>query len=253
MRPYILAENNWKAIREQKIDLAILPWGATEAHNYHLPYGTDNYQVEALAAEAAGIAWKRGAGVMVLPVIPFGVNTGQLDIRLCMNLFPSTQAAILDDILDVLDRHSIRKLLILNGHGGNDFKMMAREAGARYPEIVISVCNWFEILERSDYFEEPGDHADEMETSVMLHLKSELVLPLEEAGDGARKQFRIQALNEKWAWKERDWSRVSRDTGTGNPKKGTTEKGERYFNDAAKKLAGFLFDFAGADPDDLYR
>ena len=43
MRPYILAETNWKAVKETKFELAVLPWGATEAHNYHLPYGTDNF------------------------------------------------------------------------------------------------------------------------------------------------------------------------------------------------------------------
>lgn len=53
MRPYLLAEANWKDIREQKIDLVVLPWGATEAHNFHLPYATDNIQVDHIAAEAA--------------------------------------------------------------------------------------------------------------------------------------------------------------------------------------------------------
>jgi creatinine amidohydrolase len=82
-RPYILAETNWKAVRETKFDVAILPWGATEAHNYHLPYGTDVIETEAIAAESARRAWERGARVLALPCIPFGVNTGQLDIPFC--------------------------------------------------------------------------------------------------------------------------------------------------------------------------
>lgn len=49
MRPYILAESNWKEIKQQAVELAILPWGATEAHNYHLPYYTDVYEGGALA------------------------------------------------------------------------------------------------------------------------------------------------------------------------------------------------------------
>lgn len=48
-RPYILAETNWKEIKAQPFQLAILPWGATEAHNYHLPYGTDNYEATYIA------------------------------------------------------------------------------------------------------------------------------------------------------------------------------------------------------------
>jgi creatinine amidohydrolase len=70
MRPYILAETNWKHIHDQPIDLVILPWGATEAHNYHMPYATDVIEADTIAAESARLAWEQGAKVMVLPTIP---------------------------------------------------------------------------------------------------------------------------------------------------------------------------------------
>src|SRR5258708_23886785 len=92
MRPYILDELTWKTVRDTRYDVAVLPWGATEAHNYHLPYTTDNIQAEAVAALAAERAWQRGAKVVVLPGVPFGVNTGPLAIPLCINMNPSTQA-----------------------------------------------------------------------------------------------------------------------------------------------------------------
>ena len=91
-RPYVIAEANWKTIKETPYEVIVLPWGATEAHNYHLPYATDNIQCDFVAAEAARIAWEQGARVGVLPTIPFGVNTGQLDIKLDINMNPSTQA-----------------------------------------------------------------------------------------------------------------------------------------------------------------
>ena len=129
MRPYILAENNWKTVKEATYAAAVLPWGATEAHNYHLPYGTDIIEADAVAAEAARLAWEQGAKIIVLPAIPFGVNTGQFDVRLYMNMNPSTQLAVLRDTVEVLDRQGIHKLIILNSHGGNDFKTMIRELG----------------------------------------------------------------------------------------------------------------------------
>ncbi|MEX0770559.1 MAG: creatininase family protein [Balneolaceae bacterium] len=252
MRPYILAESNWKTLKDQPVELAILPWGATEAHNYHLPYATDNIQVDHIAAESARLAWEQGARIIVLPTVPFGVNSGQTDIKLDINMHPSTQAAVLGDVTEVLNRQGIYKLLVLNGHGGNDFKMMIRELGVKYPEMFIASCAWFKALDKTKYFEEMGDHADEMETSLMLYLAKDLVLPLEEAGKGEEKKFRIQALREDWAWAERKWSQVTEDTGVGNPEKSTADKGKAYFKDVTKKIGSLYVKIAESDPDDLF-
>jgi creatinine amidohydrolase len=253
MRPYILAENNWKSIKDQHVELAVLPWGATEAHNYHLPYATDNIEADAIAEEAGRLAWEQGAEIMILPTIPFGVNTGQTDIRLDINMHPSTQAAILNDVIEVLNRQNIHKLLILNGHGGNNFKPLIRELGVKYPDMFVSFCNWFQSLDKSEFFENhEGDHADEMETSLVMHLRPELVRPLNEAGEGKVKKFKVDALNENWAWAERKWSEVTEDTGVGNPKKATAEKGKAYFEAVTKKVSRLFVDLAEADPSDLY-
>ncbi|WP_242927842.1 creatininase family protein [Pontibacter vulgaris] len=247
MRPYILAETNWKAIKEQQIDLAVLPWGATEAHNYHLPYGTDVIEADYISAEAGRIAWEQGTKVMVLPTIPFGVNTGQSDITLDINLNPSTQLLILKDIVEVLNRQGIHKLLIINSHGGNDFKPILRELGLKYPEMFLVTCSWFQALDKKEYFDEKGDHADEMETSLILYLTPDLVLPLEEAGEGKERKSKVRGIKEGWAWSERKWSMVTEDTGIGNPKAATKEKGERYFKAVTQKMAELMQDMAQVD------
>ena len=163
MRPFILAETNWDNLRETRYELAILPWGATEAHNYHLPYSADIIESDLIAAEAARLAWEKGTKVIVLPTLPFGVNTGQKEIYLDINLNPSTQLAILNDIITVLNYQGLKRLLILNSHGGNDFKPLLRELGGRFPEMILAVANWYQALDRKKYFDDPGDHADEME------------------------------------------------------------------------------------------
>src|SRR5205807_1844584 len=99
-----------------------LPWGATEAHNFHLPYSTDNIETERIAALAARHASERGARVVVLPVVPFGVNTGQLDIPLCLNLNPSTQALVLRDLASALAGQA---------RGWGDRRRRGREPGGR--------------------------------------------------------------------------------------------------------------------------
>src|SRR4029079_17860275 len=80
-------------------------------------------------------------------------------------------------------------------------------------------------------FQEPGDHADEMETSLLLHLCPELV-ELSEAGQGERVPFAIDSLKQPGVWTPRPWSKSHPDTGSGNPRKATAEKGARYFNAA---------------------
>ncbi len=252
MEPFILSETNWKTIKDKKFDLAVLPWGATEAHNYHLPFATDNIMVEKIATESAKIAWEKGSKIIILPTVPFGVNTGQLDIKININLNPSTQFAILNDIADVLNRHEIYKFMILNGHGGNDFKQMIRELGPKYPKMFICGCNWYQSFTNSDFFENGGGHADEMETSIMQFLVPELVLPLEEAGEGRGKKFRIKAFNEKWAWAERQWSKVTPDTGIGNPSKATSVKGEKCLKEVIGKIGNLMTEISGADINNMY-
>lgn len=251
-RPYILAENTWKTVRDEKYEVAVLPWGACEAHNYHLPYGTDIIEAESVAAESARYAWEEGCKVVVLPVIPFGVNTGQFDVMLDMNLNPSTQLAILRDVITVLNRHNVFKLIILNSHGGNDFRTMIRELGLQFPEMFLSQCNWYQAVDQKTFFENKDDHAGEMETSVIMHLRPELVSPLTEAGDGAAKKFRMTGIREGWAWAERKWMQVTKDTGVGDPRKATAEKGSSYFDAVIKKVGQYFVEVAKADKNDLY-
>lgn len=253
MKPYILEQTNWKQIKNEKYEVAILPWGATEPHNYHLPYGTDSLETAKIAEEAAEKAWKKGAKIMVLPTIPLGVqNPGQIELPFCLHTKPSTQTIIFKDIVEALYNQGIRKLVLMNGHGGNDFKPMIREIQTQFPKMLISLVEWFKILNLKDYFEEDGDHAGEMETSVIMHYFPQLVLPLHEAGYGTSKISKLKGITDKTAWIPRQWNKVSDDTGIGNPKKASAEKGKKYLNDITEKIAGFLVEFASCDLENLY-
>jgi len=110
-----------------------------------MPYGTDVFEAESITAGAGKFAWGKGAKAVILPTIPFGVNIGQSNIYLDINMNPSTQLAILKDILTVLDRQGVKGFLILNSHGGNDFKTMLRELGLLFPDMLL-VCRKFKFL-----------------------------------------------------------------------------------------------------------
>ena len=202
--------------------------------------------------DAAKKAWDNNAKVIVLPTIPFGVNTGQLDIPLCINMNPSTQYAVLKDIVQVLEANKISKLVIVNAHGGNNFKQMIRELSLSYPDVFVCSVNWWQIADGRKYFEEPGDHAGELETAIMMHLTPELVLPLKEAGSGKAKKFKLKGFSEGWATAQRKWTAVTEDTGVGNPKFATKENGEIFYNEVTNKLAEFLTELHRTDIDDMY-
>ena len=251
-RPYVLAETTWRAVSTTSFDVAVLPWGATEAHNYHLPYATDVIQCDHIAAEAARLASERGARVAVLPTVPFGVQTGQLDIPLCVNLNPSTQLAILEDIARALGGQGIHRLVVLNGHGGNDFRAMIRDLQPRVPDVFLCTINWWSCVDARPFFDAPGDHGGELETSVMMHVAPSLVRPLAEAGPGRERKARIAGLREGWAWAPRRWTAITDDTGVGDPSEATAAKGEAFFRAVTERIGGFLVDLAGADTGDLY-
>ncbi len=250
-RPYVLEEVTWPSVTAARYDVAVLPWGATEAHNRHLPYGTDTIEARSIGIEAARLAWERGAKVVVLPAVPFGVQTGQLDIPLCLNLNPSTQLAVLHDLSQALDAQGVRKLVILNSHGGNEFRWMIREL---QPDLTLFLCtvNVYAVLDAKKYFTEPGEHAGEAETSMLQHLAPELVRPLKEAGPGAARPWRTAAFNEGWAWAPRRWTQLTADTGVGDPTAASAAKGAAYVAAVAEKIATFLVDLTHLDPENLH-
>ncbi len=234
-----LSVETYGNIKGKPYSFAVLPWGATEPHNYHLPYLTDCYLAHDIAVDAVGKAWlEYGVRGMVLPAIPLGAqNPGQRELPFCIHARYETQKLVLSDIVESLNKQDIHILIIMNGHGGNSFKPMIRDLTIDYPEMLIVNCDWFAVEPRKGYFEEEfDDHAGEQETSVMMHYRPDLV-NLEIAGNGDSKAFAIESLNKKIGWVPRDWSKASFDTGVGNPKKSTAIKGAKYADVVTDKIA----------------
>lgn len=244
-----LPESTFGEVRTVRFAAALLPWGAIEPHNYHLPYLTDVILAESLAIDASRLAKERyGINTMVLPGVPCGSqNPGQHDLPFCIHFRYETQRDILRDIVAALYRQGIRTLLIINGHGGNSFKPLIRDLALDFPTFRIALSNWFEVLPLSDYFENPGDHADEMETSLLMHYRPSLV-DLSTAGSGEATGWESEPMRRKVAWIPRNWSRTTVDTGVGDPSLATVEKGARYAADCASAYADLLHALAEGKP-----
>jgi creatinine amidohydrolase len=244
-------EANHKQLTESLPQVAILPWGATEAHNFHLPYGTDVLEATRLAERAAELAHARGARVVVLPTIPFGNDEQQLDQACTISFTTGTAAAILDDVARSLVRQNIDRLVIVNAHGGNQFQPLVRDAQSKHGLLIV-VANFYEMVPEAKraIFESPGDHADELETSLLLHLQPEVV-ELPQAGPGQRMPFAIKELVQPGVWTPRPWSKSHPDTGSGDPSRASAEKGKRYFEALTTALAELFVDLANAQKGQL--
>ena len=246
---YDITTSKWGEVKENgHYEMAILPWGATEPHNLHLPYCTDMLTAQAVAFEIAEKAAQHGVKLMVLPGIPLGSqNPGQIELPFCIHTSQTTQFAILRDVVRSLKRQGIHKLMIMSGHGGNNFKGIIRDIMIEDPEMTIVHNEWFSIIPAKDFFEEKiDDHAGELETSVMLHYYPELV-DMDLAGDGKSNKFAIEGLNTKVAWLPRDWSKITKDTGVGYPKKATAEKGRLYMEAVIPRILQFVIDFTNKE------
>ena len=240
----------WPVVRDEPWPVAILPFGATEAHNTHLPYGTDTILGRTVAARVAARCSAAGTRVIALPAIPFGVNTTQLDLPLTLNVMPSTQLALLRDLVRSLEPHGVRALVLLNAHGGNELRALVRELQPSTP-VILAIANWWQAGDHA-LLDEPGDHAGELETAAMLHVAPELVAPQDTWGDGATKRSIFAGVREGWAWVPRRWTQVTADTGVGDPRAATAEKGAAFVESAVTRIAELCHALAIAKATQLY-
>jgi creatinine amidohydrolase len=232
-------------------EVAVLPLGATEPHNLHLPYGTDTFQVDEIGARACALATERGARVLLLPAIPYGTETNQMEFPLAMNLNPSTLGRVITDLVESLDHHGVHKVLLLNGHGGNDLKWVLRELH-RTTRAKLFLCSWYKVAfdGYETIFEKKDDHAGEMETSMGLAHFPDRV-NLDGADAGAVRPSRFDAVNRGWVEITRPWHLLTTNSGAGDPHAATAAKGEAVTRRVSERISTFLVELAATplDPD----
>ena len=251
-RPYILHEANLRQLQELRPNVAVLPWGAIESHNYHLPHGSDVIEANALGEAAVRRAHEDGAKSVLLPCVPFGMNHAQLSQVATITMRACTQHAVLRDVAHSLVEQGIDRLVVLNFHGGNEFKSMIRDVMLDLPIFIVQVHGYLieprirDLLEVKD-----GDHADEFETSLLMHLCPQWVGPLDSAGDGAETPSKLPVLSDTpGVWTGRNWAAATRDTGIGDPRHATADKGKRIFEMLVDALVPVLVQLSRAREGD---
>ena len=171
----LLHEMSWTEAKEYfiKNDVAILPVGSNEQHGPQNPLGTDHLIAKALAEETA-----KRTGVLCLQVIPFGVSSHHKQFWGTIYISPKTFKKYVKEICLSLDYYGVKKIVIVNGHGGNLSALAELARELREKGIFISIFQWWPAASKllPDLFKpEERRHASAEETSVNLALYPEIV------------------------------------------------------------------------------
>lgn len=154
---------NWMQVEEwlRRDDCAVLPLGSTEQHA-QLSLAVDSILAERVSVEAA-----EPLGVPVFPVLPYGITPGFLAYPGTVTLRAETHLRVVRDVLDSLHRTGFRRILVVNGHGGNDpARAAALEFMADHPDCQIRFHNWWNAprtIARVRHYDPVGTHASWME------------------------------------------------------------------------------------------
>jgi creatinine amidohydrolase len=257
MRHYILAETNYAYTKANPYEVAVLPLGATEPHNLHLPYGTDLFEGTIVGEKICEAAHRRGAKVVLLPTIPFGTETNMHRLPLAINVDPTTLFQFVTDVVRSCIHSGVKKIVLLNSHGGNEMKPLLRQLADKIDGHLF-LCNWYQVLqdEYGRIFEHQDDHGGEMETSFILahypHLVATNSAGKLTADDGAVRPTRFEAINRGWVGITRPWHLLTTNTGSGYPHAASAEKANQMMQVLVDRIGTFLVELSAAPLDEKF-
>lgn len=174
----LLAELTWPDAEKRfhQVDVALLPVGSIEQHGPHLPLDTDAFDADYLAKQVAAAC--TDPKPLVLPLIPYGVSYTHDDFSGTISISPDTLSRLVYDVGMSVAHHGITKLVIINGHGGNE---PALHFAAQLINRDAHIFTCVDTGETSDadiasLSQVPNDvHAGDIETSTSLAVRPELV------------------------------------------------------------------------------
>ena len=249
----------WEELTSPDVDaldrdrsVIVLPLGSVEQHGRHMPLRTDTMLAHAVALAAA----EKAGDTFVLPPPWYGFSAHHMRFAGSVTLSANTLMAVAGDIVASLVKHGFRRIVIVNGHGGNSgvIDVLASTLGyAHYGAARIAALTYFQLARDAIAAlreSAPGGmgHACEFETAMVLHLRPYLV-KLDRAAttypDPGSRYLTTDLLGGSAVRTYQDFGDLS-PTGTlGDPALATQEKGALFFDAVMRGLAAFITDFRG--------
>jgi len=246
--PGLLETMTIEEVRDFNPEVVVIPIGSIEPHGPHLPYGTDLFIAEAVTAEAVTLANAQNARVLRLPPLPISNNVNFKKFPFACRIRVETLMAILKDLVDFVTEEGVRKIVIVNCHGGNDSSIMAslRQLYDDYQNrAFVCLCGSgsFSGDSYARLFSDGSPHAGDFETSMICEIKPGLV-----AGDKRRpaqmNQPAIARLGQPGVEWVRPWHILMSEAYAGDPGAATAEKGRQFLDACAAGMARFLVELS---------
>jgi creatinine amidohydrolase len=175
----LLSDLGWPDVQEylRHDDRLILVVGSTEQHGRHMTFASDVWQPWEIACRVS-----ERTGVLLAPSVNYGMSLHHLGFPGSLSLHPNTLVSIVVDLLESAYQHGFRRILILNGHGGNTASIQTALAEAlnELHGLQVRVGIWWREPEIVAVMEEafpgePGGHANASETSMVLAIRPDVV------------------------------------------------------------------------------
>jgi creatinine amidohydrolase len=229
--------------------VVIVPIGAIEQHGPHLPVSTDITCAFAVAQGAATAIDE--FPVVVAPPVSWGVSPHHMGFPGTITLSIEVFVGLLCDICRSIARHGFRRILLINGHGGNAEAVGVAAQQLSIEGIFVAATTYFGLIvdELRAIGESPlggMSHACEMETSLLLKLCPELVhmeLAVPDVRQGHTSFFTWDMRDPKPVYFAYDMKRDSNQGVIGDPTLATLEKGAFIYAAAIEKTAAFLREY----------
>jgi creatinine amidohydrolase len=233
--------------------IVVAPLGSFEQHGPHLPLTTDT---DIVTAVGNAVEQRLPDNVLLLPTLWLGHSTHHMHFAGTLDIRQMNYIAVIQDLCGSILSMGARKVLLLNGHGGNDIPVRAalREVktsvGSRPDLHLLYASYWMLAAESMKSIRESElgglGHACEMETSVMLHLHPERVRMELVRRDGPQHASRYRKADMQYAkpvYSVNEFHEISSSGVVGHPDLATAEKGARFFAAIVSDVVAFVDDF----------
>ena len=245
----ILEEMTIDDVRRLRPEVVVWSIGSTEPHGPVLPYGTDYLQSDAAVRRGTVLANQRGARALMYPTLPIGCNANFKAFPFACRIAPQTLIQVILDVIEALEEDGIRKVVLVDGHGGNTDTMraaMRAHVHRHKPGQGAFVCVTRGSTPPEGLITHRSDHGGESEVSRMLHVRGDLVHK-DRFGVFPWGELAVEALKDPAVQFVRPWHLYVPESAGGDVRQATEAKGRMLIEHSAEHLARLLVELTEAE------